>query len=582
MKKKWVTLVSAVLFFITSICNAFPVSAKEDVKITNEEYEVFLCGAGDSFLCNKNSLSGKSGTECFLTYTVESANACGLQNGLIGTSAPEESYPYTKGQGMLFFEQRKKDDNVFPLLMTGYTYFIKFVALDSGFRYTAARAKNDSSEYFVVETKMVDSKADFDCNYFGLWFALGRTTAHLTHVRFYDKAGNDLGIWSPRAEAAVKRAGIIPKDTSVNHKYVIKAKKLANLAISNEKPLTTKKMYIEYTVKSSTSTCRQTGVAYSNSPEAGYPHGKGLLRYEGKDKDVDCFLLEEGADYLIVLEQGPYGFTALVQITKNGKTTISGFPTIVGTHDPESQFFSLWFGEGGNWRADFTLENVKFYDENKNNLGVQSNNSNLSIRHIGEMSDYSGCEAFYYCKEDNTYYSLFENANFEYFENGLKSTGTYKISEGVITLKSKSKTEKCDYLYRYFKDRNGKTYKRLNTYNVNFVTGSDSVIAPQILSAKNGYLVKVPEMPTLKNCTFEGWVTSDGKDFDFNGIVTGSKTLYAKWSNGAGIEFIAQKENLQSTKKDYLPYFAIVLSVIILAATVVGSVLILKGGKLRR
>ena len=574
MNRIRVAAVALVIMFCTLLpMNSLLVSA-EEVKSSSQEYEVYFSGNHSSFLCNKKTVGNKPGTEYYLTYTVEKATSSGLQNGLLGTCAPQTEFPYIDGNGRLYYVQRETEKDEAPLLLEGYTYFIKYTVTESGFRYIASRAKDDSSEYFVIENKFSQGEPkSTNYGYFGLWLANGNTTAHLSNVRFYDKAGNDLGVWSPWSKATVAKSGITQKDTQVEHWYRVEARDLVNLAISNETPLTTDKMYIEYTVSESESTCRQTGVSNSNYPDVTYPHERGLLRFQGKDNEVDCLLLQPGADYLIMLEKGEHGFSAYVQITKDGKTSFVTFPQLSGKFDPDAQYFSLWFGQGGDWKANFVLDNVKFYDSNRNNLGAQSNNSAALIRHFGAMTDYAGCEGIYYCEDDGSFYKLYETKEVIYEKDGKSIKGTYSISENKITLVSERGTETCDYLYRGFTTKDGNYYKRLYTYNVSFVAGNGNPIEKQVLNMENGYLAKQPEDPVLDGCQFEGWCTSDGKAYDFSTVVTSSKVLYAKWSDGAGVEYLAVGED-EIVKLDTTPYVSVAICSVLIIVTIVGIVLI--------
>lgn len=559
----------------------FPATVKAteqtEVKMSDEAYEVYYSGARDTFICNKTSVGSEPGTEYYMTYTVESYDRGGSQAGVIGTSEPTAAYPYDMGKGMMFYKQHTEEEKQNELLMEGYTYYIKFTALKSGFRYVAARTKGDSSEYVVFGTKAGQEGVDIKCGYFGIWVAGGWTNATLTNVRFYDKEGNDLGVQSPLRHVPVVKTGNAKKATNVDHWYTVKASKSENVAISNKQPLTTDKMYIEYTVKSTESKSTQTGIAYSNQPEANYPHGKGLLRYEGTGENYPGnLLLQEGAEYLIVLERSEQSFTALVQITKDGKTTKTGFPIIVGTHDPESQYFSLWFGEGAQSELNFVLENVKIYDANYNNLEVQGNKTSVTIRHHGAITDYSGCEAVYYCEENNSIYALFADKSFVYTENGSDTKGTYVIANNKIAFAVGDEKDAADYLYKYITTQDGKVYNRLYTYKVTFVAEGSADIEEQTLSAKTGYYVTKPQEPKMDNGTFEAWCTSDGKEFDFDKVVTESVTLYAKWKDGNGNTYLTQEVAGEPWYQS--PVTVIVISASMVLAALGGSIAITKMG----
>ena len=575
MKKIKAFLLSAVMV-VCLVCTvgagAVPTAA---VTVSDQEYEVYFAGNHSQFLCNETSIGNAVGTEYYLTYTVERATSSGLQNGFLGTCAPDTQFPYINGNGMMYYQQRKSTSETPDLLMEGYTYFIKYTVTESGFRYIAARAKGDFSEYVVISRKTTDNvPQQQNYGYFGLWLGNGTTDAHLTHVRFYDAAGNDLGVWSPRSLATVKKAGPVDKDKEVEHWYRVEAVSNTNLAISNEKPLTTDKMYMEFTVAEADTTCNQSGIAFSNYPNNTYPHSNGQLRYQSIPEGSGSLLLEPGADYMIVLEKGKFSFTAYVQITKDGNTTTKVFPNISGTYDDTAQYFSLWFGTGANYKSSFVLENVKVYDSQKNNLGIQSNSSQLQVRHFGAVLDYAACEAIYYCKESGNSYTLYADQTMKLERQGVVTEGTYRVSEGKITITVDGQPETFDYLYSGF-TANDQYFKRLYNYQVRFVAGNGSEDQIQYCNMENGYFVTKPADPELKGCTFEGWCTIDGTAYDFDEIVTQSKTVYAKWTNGAGVTYLAMEGTAQQSGGNVL---VIVLSAVLLLVAVIASVLIIRGG----
>lgn len=576
-KRKVAVRIGAMMLMSMLLLGNLQIALAEDVQVTKKEYEVYFAGSGDNMLCNKKSVGSKIGTEYFLTYTVEDVESSGKQNGLIGTSAPDMQYPYSEESGVLYMQYTDEEDKIGPLLQKGYTYLIKYIVTETGFRYTAAKAKDDKSEFVVLPGRYADETLKENCGYFGLWFGVGETNAHLTHVRFYDKDGNDLGVQSPRMQAMVTTSGNVEKAKDVEASYTLRAKDLSDLAISNELALTTKKMFIEYTVKSNSSTCNQTGVAYSNDPKEKAPHANGFLRYSSSQEKPDEFLLQEGAEYLITLERNSSHFVALVQITKDGRTEKVFFPNAYGEGFEGSQYFSLWFGDSSLREATFILENVKFYDENHKNLGVQSNRDELSIRYIGPMLDYSNCEAVYYCKDDGSLYVLNKDQSMQYMEDKDILSGTYSVSKNVITLKTARDTREYDYLYRQFSNQEGKLYERLYTYDVNFVTGKGTEVESQKLDMSTGYTVQKPTDPVLEGCTFKAWCMADGTEYDFESIVTESKTLYAKWTDGAGVEYIATDGD-GANSLDLMPYLVIGGCVLLFLVTIGVSVLILKRG----
>lgn len=580
--KKIKALCMALVLLLSVVCAAGAgIVSADAVTISNQEYEVYFAGRHSAFLCNKKSVGNEVGTEYFLTYTVESVTSSGSQNGFLGTSAPESQFPYTEGNGLLYYQQRKSDSETPELLMEGYTYFIKYKVTDSGYQYIAARAKGNSSEYIVIEKKATTGEPkSTNYGYFGLWFGDGATDAHLTDVRFYDAAGNDLGVWSPRSLANVVKCDEVKKDTEIDHWYRVEAIDLTNLAISNEQPLTTDRMYMEFSVSEAESNCTQSGIALSNYPQTTYPHSNGMLKYESLKEDQTSLLLEPGADYMVVLEKGNYGFTAYVEITKDEVTTRKIFPLISGTYDKEAQYFSLWFGTGGNAKTSLVLENVKIYDGEKNNLGVQANNSNVQIRHFGSMLDYAACEAVYYCQANGDLYTLYEDQTLTYETKDQKLEGTYSVRDNQITIVLPNGSQTYDYLYRGFTADNS-FFKRLYTYQVKFVAGNGTEDTVQVMDMANGYKATKPADPVLDGCTFEGWCTIDGTAYDFNTMVTRSNTLYAKWTNGAGITYLATQDGGAANDNAAPNFDVLIICAVMVVAAMVICIFIIKGGSKR-
>lgn len=59
------------------------------------------------------------------------------------------------------------------------------------------------------------------------------------------------------------------------------------------------------------------------------------------------------------------------------------------------------------WGIDNCLDGMMtFFDDNNNDLGVRTNQPS-KIRQRGEIADYAGCEATYYCKENGNSMGLF-------------------------------------------------------------------------------------------------------------------------------------------------------------------------------
>ena len=96
----------ALVMLVTCWSQTAVAAEKWDVKRGEVNYDVELKGATDLFIGNKKSVGTKVGTEYYMTYAVGSIDAKEFrQNGLVGTSAPLDGYPYVTtedGRGGLY------------------------------------------------------------------------------------------------------------------------------------------------------------------------------------------------------------------------------------------------------------------------------------------------------------------------------------------------------------------------------------------------------------------------------------------------------------------------------------------------
>ena len=93
----------------------------------------------------------------------------------------------------------------------------------------------------------------------------------------------------------------------------------------------------------------------------------------------------------------------------------------------------------------------------------------------------------------------------------------------------------------------------------------------------NGYKAQKPADPVLDGCSFVSWCTADGTAYDFEKIVTESTTVYAKWTNGAGITYLAS-EYVEEAAGNDVDVLVIIICAILALLAIVGSVLIIRGG----
>ena len=569
MKKRIMAALTALMLLSTSMLT---VTADEGVKVSTENYSVFYNASEDVFLCNEKTIGSEVGTKYFMTYTVKSVtNAGATQQGVVGAEDKDKTYPYDK-TGYMYYEFGQ------DMLKEGYTYFLEFTVTEDGYDYSVAKAKpGEEPEYVYLQMEYGAKSAK--TGYFGLWFGVGKMSAELIKVRCYDRAGNDLGVTSPRGRAAVVPEKTIAKDTKIDHRYNITISKQANVAISNELVTESNKIFMEYKVKSAEGNLYQNGLCLTNNPTGKWPFASGgmLQQNEMKGDNEVGPLLTPDAEYLIVFEKGADAFTGVVQKTLNGETETFVFPIKFGTYDATGQYFSIWLGEGDTHLVSCVLEDFKCYDDKGRNLKVQCNQT-ATIRHIGALEDYSGCEAVYYCEKDGSVYGLYEDQTLKYTELSGTKNGTYSISANEITIQVEDKeTEKVPYRYHAFTDTSERTYKRLYNYKLNFVTGTEETIETQTFGQENGYAPEKPEDPSLTGASFIGWYNKEGEAYDFDKWVTKSETLYAKWEGSDGRQFLAAETGREQT--DFTPYIAIISSALILLAACAGSIVLIVRGK---
>lgn len=540
---------------------------------SSTDYHVLLNGS-KVFLYNTKTVGSKIGTEYFMTYTVDHVTKKPTQQGIIGTEDPTRNFPYAKGGFMRIFKLNTQP----TLLEQGATYFIKFTVAEGGYRYNITRAMGDKLENIYFDTYVGDSTDEM--KHFGLWLAEGEgVQAELSNVRFYDAKGNDLGVSSnPTTGGYVtKKAVKFKKSTIVRQSYDVTLEDKCNIAISSLKPTDSSKIYIEYKVASGDCGFSQCGVTMSDEPVSDYPHRFGALKilyHKEVQKEVE--LLEVGAEYIIMVERAEDGFHVVVQKTKDNQTSTYLIGNMTGTYKDDFSFVSLWFGAGSTQRGTFKLENFKIYDENQNSLGVQCNVA-ASIVNKGELEDYAGCEAAYYCEDKDSFIALYKDKKIKFTENNKTIDGTYEVVDNVMTALYTDEKEQYKYLFKRITDDEGNVYERLYNYQVHFVTGCDTEIPMQELTNETGYVAMRPDAPIMEGYEFLGWHTSDGTEFDFNQVVTESVTLYAKWSGDEGVTFLANNNAFDGTYL-YITAGALVL----IAGLVIGVTFMVRSMKNER
>lgn len=585
MKKRWKGTIGLIAC-ITMLCSSIPVSAKTDkVKMTTKEYVISLQKSNPIFISNEKSVSGKVGSKMFLTYTVDKVTSkptADIQNGILGTTDNTMTYPYVKEGNLQFTEQ-----NV--LLDEGYTYVFRFERNDEGFYYEGAKLKDDEVIPINFDQVATDNTTDA-YKYCGLWFAGSEgVSAILNHVRCYDESGNDLGIHfnAPTGVLQSEMNALIDKHFTVNSNYSFTLEDANTVAISNKYPTDSEVIYMEYEVSDvkDDKTYHQ-GVIMTRTPLAAYPYdaGNGWMLFNMYDTDnkehlnkgEKQLLLTEGAKYFICFVRKEETYDVVVQRTVNGEMEMLSFPHQGGIYDKSFPYVCLWFGEGVEHSFSATFKNFKIYDDEGKSLGVQMRDTAVKMKYRGELEDYSKSKASYYCKDNNSFIILQDDKKAMKQESNVKENVTYRIENGTsLYLTRKSGKEVYTYNPMVITDESGKEYIRMNASKVTFVTGKDAKVVD--VDATTGFRIAEPTEPNMSGHTFKGWFTGDGHAFDFEKVITESITLYAKWQDGEGNEFLAV--NTDISNNDYTLIIAIVIAGLVLVASGMGCVTIIKRRK---
>lgn len=537
MKKNMLKRIIVSMFCVLFLVNTCFVTQAEEEKIipSTVDYNITFEDSSLIFIGNEKPVEWKVGKKYFLTYTVsEQVKDETKQSGLLITTDWEKAYPYEYG-GMYF-------TNKSLISKPGYTYFFRFEVTETGLKYVVIEAKGSESGYlrFSEEVGDLNTKSP----YFGIWMAEGAFSDTLTHVRCYDENGTDLGICAPNAAAVhggessgvsngVNISEMSPME-GINHNYSFSLKEAACVAFGNARKTDSDVIFLEYTVKNvQARDVSQSGTIMTSAPKEQFPFGdgRGYIQCTLHTDDDTTKLLSEGARYLVRFERGDEKFSVAVKRTlKDGSVDYFGFNHQDGVYRKDFGYVEMWLGEACSVTADFT--DVKCYDKVGKNLGV-STNTGAIVSHYGELEDYSQCEAVYYCEATGTFISLDDECNASKRAADTKNAvqGTYFINNAVLTLTIGEETEQYDYAYQFFTDSKQQRYIRMKESDVTFYSKlpGGEVIETVHVTAKDGYKVAKPLNPTGKGQSFLYWVTGDGKEYDFDSVVTESIDLYAVW-----------------------------------------------------
>lgn len=528
---------------VLTVGAAEPFDVIGNVKPSKTDYVVELESVGNTFIGNKTPVEMTVGKRFCLVYTVAEVEQNELwQNGLTVTSDNTKEYVFNSGTMHYEFVKDK-------LLEVGSTYFIRYEMTADGLSYIAAKVNKDGEAAYLEFKIPVSNKYEGN-QYFGLWFGSngGRLSAKLTQVLCYDEAGNDLGINvnAPQGGATIMNYDLLT-ELDVPHHYEFSLKDAVEVAISNERGTKSDTVFMSYTVKNvEKNLCSQTGGTLTTSPDKQFPHGStGLLNFNFCKEGEGSSLLHEGSHYLVRFDRNNGDFKVSVkETTSSGKTNYFGFSLYYGNYHQDAEYFSLWFGESASRPITADFVDFKCYDASGKNLAVQFNRDGVNVRHFGNLEDYTLCEGVYYALSNDTFLILDDECNMgrQIDEEGQDTVwGTYVINGDKLTMTMDNKIEEYTYLYENMTDKDGVKYIRLGDAKVSFVTGDKNEEGNTIVTvtAADGYKVQQPEKPSLKGLTFKEWCMGDGTVYDFDSVVTKSITLYAKYVDGDGHEYLS-------------------------------------------
>ena len=368
------------------------------------------------------------------------------------------------------------------------------------------------------------------------------------------------------AQAAKEQIKISDKE------YAIVLNDAANAFIGNKTPMSGAvgtKVFLTYTVhKVNSNYATQDGVIGTTNVSTKYPSTYGCQIWSSGTR-----LFQEGYTYIFRLERTEEGFAYQALKMKDDKVANIQFTKGEATSDKFTHY-GIWTGGTGEHTINAVLSHVRCYDENGNDLGLKSNldPTKVKIYEDGEVEDYATVSGGYFCEKNNTLLVL-NDQKVAYKDNGTQGEEVnYKILYGTqMSLMYPEGKEIWNYTHLKITDDKDNVYRRLLDAKVTFVNGEQ--ITVKDANADNRYRVEKPEDPTKQDNTFIGWYTGDDTEYKFDSFTTESITLYAKWRDGDGHEYLAVNG---ISNFNYEPVIAISISVLVLVGLVAGYMILIK------
>ncbi len=343
-----------------------------------------------------------------------------------------------------------------------------------------------------------------------------------------------------------------------------------------------KRYYLTYTVDEvNEHDINTSGLFVANDKTNSTPYVSGQLKFTSK-KDM---LLEPGASYFCRMEVTEEGFDYVFAKMGQKDSHWIELPQKENHKSEDFKYFGIYLRGTGTLTAK--LSSVLCYDEQGNNLGLEVKTvvgSNTIQKVSTTIEDYSLCEAVYWCEDNQTLLLLDAEQNIGVqIENSEADVPwyTYSVRGTTLTMLKGKEEVIYDYYYSFMRDSEDNKYVRLGDTKVTFVTGQKEHEGNKTVAvtATEGYKVAKPADPVIDGYTFKEWCLSDGTEFYFDKYVMESVTLYARYEDGDGHEYLVLDGDIENESVSGDIWGTVVVSAGMILLTAVFIMLIVKVGK---
>ena len=182
-KKMFQRLLAGLMICVLAIVPIAPSQASENQPTS---YTIQFKDVANVFICNKQAAKGP----ITLTYTVESASGSIGNNGIVATTVPGDSDPYTGTKGSFRYYRHNQ------MLQKG-TYSLELSLMPNNTSYRIAFSNVEDNGATITlpsgDHNWDDAQGSPDYQYYGIYIS-ETTSAKLVNVTCVDAEGNDLGI----------------------------------------------------------------------------------------------------------------------------------------------------------------------------------------------------------------------------------------------------------------------------------------------------------------------------------------------------------------------------------------------------